>query len=183
MKSLFLAITLSALCIEIQAQCASNVCENLPVTIDADVSPPPAGESYSYNWSLPIAFNGQGSDVIQIVNIGPAPATIPYTITVTNDVTGCVSVYTCDLIVGASVPVSLNIPPYCPNSPPFDISSYVNPPNSTLSGPGVIGVLYDPAIGGPVTATPPPGSGCLVASSQTPGLNPVPNIIGATVTQ
>jgi hypothetical protein len=183
MKNLILGIAITCALQSAIAQCSNNVCENLPATIDADVAPGLPGETFNYNWTVAVPFTGQGTDVIQITNVGASPATIVYTLDVTNNVTGCISTYSCELVVGASVPVALNIPNYCVGSGPFDISTYVNPSGSTLTGAALTGTFYDPAIGGPVTATPPPGSGCLIASTQTPGVNPGPTIIGATVTQ
>lgn len=184
MKNILLSLSISMLlCSNIEAQCSQPVCENLPATITANVVAAPVGATYNYQWSIPIAFVGQNTPVIQLANVGPGPAMIPYTITVTNTTTLCETIYPCTLNVGSAVPVTLTIPDYCQGAAPFDISSYVQPPTAILSGPGVLGNLYDPSIGGPVTATPLPGSGCLIASNQTPNGQAPPDIQSTTVTQ
>lgn len=176
-------VALSSIPLESNAQCLQPVCENLPATITANVVAPAPGVIYEYDWSIPIAFTGQNTAQIQITDVGAGPAQIPYTVTVLNTTTNCETIYPCTLDVGSAVPVVLTIPNYCIGALPFDIAGYVQPPTSILSGPGVTGTIYDPGIGGPVTATPPPGSGCLIASNQTPvGENP-PEIQSTTVTQ
>jgi hypothetical protein len=164
------------------AQCTQPACENLPATITANVSPPAPGVTYTYDWTLSVPFTGQGSAQVQLATVGVAPATIPYQVAVTDNVTGCESVIQCEITVTKSAPVVLSIPDYCPGAAPFDVSPYVSPSGATLSGSALTGNMYDPAIGGPVTATPPPG-GCLTASTQTPGILSPPSIISTTVTQ
>lgn len=184
MKQLILvSFILIASAISTKAQCANQACENLPATIELDVSVPPLGQALTYNWTVAVPFTGQSTDVIQITNVGLSPAIIAYSVTVTNIVTGCVTDYNCTIVVNDAVPVSVTIPPYCLGAGPFDVSAYINPAGSTLSGPGINGTVYDPTIGGPVTATPPLGSGCLIASTQTPISNPGPIINSVSVTQ
>jgi hypothetical protein len=182
MKNLII-LAISCMSLSISAQCLQPACENLPATITANVSAPPVGQSFTYNWTIAVPFTGQGTSQIVITNVGAAGVTIPYTIQVTNSVTGCVSFYNCTVDVGASAPVAINIPPSCANDAPFDLTPFISPPNSTLSGPGVTGTFYDPSIGGQVLATPPTGSGCIVQNAVTPQVNPVPQIISTTVTQ
>lgn len=178
-----LTLFLIASSIQLSAQCTNNACENLPATIQLNVTAPLPGESYTYQWTAPIVFTGQSTSSIQITNVGFSPATIPYSVTVTNTVTGCSSVYQCDIVVDSSVPYTLTIPPLCENSPPIDIVNYISPTGAILSGPGITGTMFDPSVGGLVTASPPIGSGCLAASGQTPIINPLPIILGSTVTQ
>lgn len=173
-----LAFSLSSL-----AQCTNLACENLPASISVDVSPPPAGQSYTINWNIPVAFTAVTSDSIVITNVGAAPNVIPFDLTVTNNVTGCVTYYACTIQVNTSAPVTLTIPPSCSTDAPFDISSYINPPNSIVTGPGISNNFYNPAIGGPVNASPPANSGCLIASTQTPQVNTGPTILSVTTTQ
>lgn len=183
MKFFKLLILLTLISAQAFSQCSLTACENLPATITANVTAPPAGETYSYNWTLGLPFTGQSTDVISIADVGTAINSYPFTLEVTNDVTGCVAIYNCNLDVNTSTPISFNIPPYCENDPSFDLTPFA-PIGTTFSGAAVTGSIYDTSIGGPVVATPQAGSaGCLTDNTQTPTVNPLPVIISTVITQ
>jgi hypothetical protein len=180
MKKHLLIAFMSFALFEARGQCYQPACENLPTNIELLITP--TGDDYSFNWTLPTAFVGQGDSIITLT-VGAAPDTIAYTVTVTNLTTGCVADYICSIVVGLSAQYVSTIPPACANDVPFDLTPYLSPPGALISGAAVTGTIYDPSIGGPIDLSPPPGSGCIVGSTVPITINPLPTIISSTVTQ
>ena len=138
--------------------------------------------SFSYNWTGPLPFTGNGTPAISNLQVGI------YTVRIINNTTGCDTTFTIPVTSpeSGSVQIILNPePPYCSNGqPPFAaISAIPNRPGQVFSGEAVIqtggGALFVPGTivnGGNTVinyvATIAPG--CTVIASRTVFVTPSP---------
>lgn len=159
-----------------------TACDAADGSITVTVAGNPAG--FSYNWTGPAGFTGNGTATISNARVGI------YTVRIVNNQTGCDTTFTIPLASPESgnAQIILNPePPYCNNgAPPFAaISAIPTRPGQVFSGEAVIqtpgGPLFVPAnvVNGGNTvinyvATIAPG--CTVVASRTVFVNPTPSI-------